>query len=268
MTVEQRHKDAESPSGSQSTEHVSSTMSGAGAAATEKAMRKPEVRLARDLAWLNDNVHNPMNFSRMVRSVLSTETFLHEVSQGWALSLNHGTHYPFCTSRDCTPQQAYADFGILPSMVGDVYLNVRSYPIRVGNNYRDGKQTGHSGGCLQDQRETTWEEIGANAGMPQEEIDKLAENERTTVTKKIRRCFTPSWELLRDSAEFCGATKLILNFPQYVHWSAYKVRGGIEAYQGLHQSVKDYVAKMEDVTGLPVVQIGTGAEHNDYITLE
>lgn len=265
MIVEQRHADAEAPTGSQSTEHVSSTMSGAGAALTEKAMRKPEVKLARDFF----PTMRPMDFVRAMRAELAGgNTFLHEVSQGWALSLNHGTHYPTCTSRDCTPQQAYADFGVLPQMVGEVYLNVRSFPIRVGNNYRDGKQVGYSGDCMSDQCETSWEEIGRDANMPAEEIAVLAERERTTVTKKVRRCFTPSWDLLKDSADFCGATKLVLNFPQYIEWSAHKIRGGHEALAGLHPKVRAYIDKMQEVTNLPVVMIGTGAEHHDYIYVD
>lgn len=267
MIVEQRHINAESPVGVQSTEHVSSTMSGAGAALTEKAMRKKEVVLAGQL--YKELSLSPMDFVRSIRGRLgSGEAFMHEVSQGWALSINHGTHYPHCTSRDCTPQQAYADFGITPHFIGDVYLNVRSFAIRVGNNFRDGKQTGYSGDCMPDQRETSWEEIGKNAEMPQSEINVLAEKERTTVTKKIRRCFTPSSQLLRDSAEFCGATKLILNFPQYIHWSSHKLRGGREQIKDLHPKVRAYIDRMEADVNLPVVMIGTGAEHHDYIYLE
>jgi adenylosuccinate synthase len=265
MIVEQRHIEAELPNGLQSTEHISSTMSGSGAAYTEKAMRKKEVKLARDYYITME----PINFVRKVRSLLyAGETFIHEVSQGFALSLSHGTHYPFCTFRDATPQQAYADFGIIPDLVGDVYLNVRSFPIRVGNNYRDGKQTGYSGDCLPDQHELTWEQIGTEAEMPIDEISKLAEKERTTVTKKIRRCFSPSWELLKDSAMFCGATKMILNFPQYLHWSAYKIKGGREQLDKLHNNVRSYIDKMQEATNLPVTLIGTGPEHHDFINLE
>jgi len=267
ILVEQRHVDAESPTGSQSTEHISSTMSGSGAAATEKAMRKGSVLIG-SLPEFQKNTLAPFEFIKQVRKELMRDTFLHEVSQGYALSLNRGTHYPSCTSRDCTPQQAYADFGILPSMGGDVYLNVRSFPIRVGNNYRDGKQTGYSGDFLDDQVETSWEEIGKKAEMPQSEIDLLAEKERTTVTKKIRRVATFSWRLLKESAEFCGATKLILNFPQYLHWSCYQAKGGCYEMKQLHPLVRSFVDKMEDTTNLPVVMIGTGANHEDYIYCE
>ena len=271
VIVSDKHIAAEGPGGVQSTLHVSSTMSGSGAAQSDKMMRKPDVKLVRDYGI---GVKN-WGFYMQVRRALErmkyytrVGAFLHEVSQGFALSLNSGTHYPFCTSRECTPQQAYADFGLLPDMIGDVYLNIRSLPIRVGNNYdANGKQIGYSGDCMSDQRELTWQEIAETAEFPPEEAALLAEQERTTVTKKIRRVFTPSWELLAYSAKYCGATKLVLNFPQYIHWSAHKVRGGAEVLAKLHPDVRAYVDKMEEVTSLPVVLIGTGAEHNDYIYL-
>lgn len=266
VVVTDRHIAMESPGGLQSTEYISSTMSGSGAAFAEKAMRRPEVITTKqaELATLA-----PMDFMRAVRRELTMgRSFMHEVSQGFALSVNHGTHYPTCTFRDCTSQQAFADFLITPDLVGDVYLNVRSFPIRVGNNYRDGKQVGYSGDFVSDQVETTWEQIAKDAEMPAEEAAALAERERTTVTKKIRRVATQSWQLLADSAQATGATKLILNFPQYIHWSAYRTRGGLEAFRKLNPKVQEYVHKMEDVTNLPVVMIGTSAEHNDYIYLD
>lgn len=267
IVVEDRHIEAESPGGTQSTLRISSTMSGSGAAFTDKAMRGEHLK-----TWGSTEQPSlePMEFMRSVRNELRRDrSFLHEVSQGFALSVNYGTHYPFCTFRDCTPQQAYADFGILPNLVGDVYLNVRSFPIRVGNNFdKEGKQIGYSGDVLDDQQELSWEQIGRDAGMPDSEVQALAEKERTTVTKKIRRVFTPSWKLLKDSADFCGATKLVLNFPQYIHWSSYKVRGDQREFNNLHPKVRAYVDRMEIETNLPVVMIGTGAEHNDFIYLE
>jgi len=265
IITEQRHVDAESPGGSLSTEHVSSTMSGSGSSAADKLMRGKNVKLARDVLC----TVSPVDFFYDVRNELNGgNTFLHEVSQGFALSINYGTQYPNCTFRDCSPQQAYADFGILPSMVGDVYLNIRSLPIRVGNNYRDGQQTGYSGDFMVDQKELTWDQVAAMAGMPPEEAKMLAENERTTVTKKIRRVATQSWILTKQAADFCGATKIVLNFPQYIHWSAHKVRGGKEALSLLHEDVRSYIDKLEDTVNLPVTMLCTGAEHDDYIWLE
>lgn len=266
VLVSQRHKDAEAPGSSTSTEHISSTMSGSGAAFTEKAMRLPTVETVGAATPLP--VLGAAEFALGVRGALERgETFLHEVSQGFALSVNHGTHYPNCTFRDCSAQQGTADFLIPPTMVGDVYLNVRSFPIRVGNNFRDGQQTGYSGDGWHDQEETTWERIAADAEMPTAQAAALAENERTSVTRKIRRVFTPSWDYLKIAARLNAATKLILNFPQYIHWSAYDVRGGPTEFRSLHPKVRAYVDRMQEETNLPVVMIGTSAEHDAFIWL-
>lgn len=263
VVCDERHIHMEQPGGLHSTEYISSTMSGSGAAFAEKSMRRPDTQLVKTTEG------TPEAFMRSVRNQLSqNRTFLHEVSQGFALSVNQGTHYPFCTFRDCTPQQAYADFSMLPSMIGDVYLNVRSFPIRVGNNYTNGQQVGYSGDFCADQVETTWEQIARDAEMPPEEAAALAERERTTVTKKIRRVATQSWDLLKYAAESTGATKMVLNFPQYIHWSAYGVRGGPAEFRKLHPKVREYVDRMESVTNVKVVMIGTSAEHNDYIYLD
>lgn len=265
VLVTDDHVAQESPGGTQSTLHISSTMSGSGAAFTAKAMRKKELETAKHAGI---GIDNWKFYQGLQDGMARGETALHEVSQGFALSINHGTHYPQCTFRDSTPQQAYADFGITKSAIGDVYLNVRSFPIRVGNNYdANGVQIGYSGDGMSDGKELSWEQVAKLAGMPDDEAQALAERERTTVTKKIRRVFEPSWELLSFSARFCGATKLVLNFPQYIHWSAHKVRGGNKEFLKMHPSVLEYVEKMQDVTNLPVVLIGTGADHDDYVYL-
>lgn len=267
MIVTDAHKEAEAPEGTLSTEHISSTMSGAGAAQAAKLMRGEDVKLARDFEELKTVL--PLDFAFSIREKLGQgETFLHEVSQGFALSIDYGTHYPHCTSRETSMQQAFAYMGLLPDMIGDVYLNVRALPIRVGNNFRDGKQTGYSGDWMPDQEELTWEQVAIDAEMPEEMKTRLSELECTTVTGKIRRCATQSWDLLEKSAKFSGATKLILNFPQYIHWSAFKAKGGRTELNNLHPKIKEYVAKMEQVTGVPVVMVGTGPDHRDAIWLD
>lgn len=265
VIMDQRHADAESPTGDKSTLRISSTMSGSGAAFTEKMMRGEKVVLARDVI---PATHNWKFYEAVQRELDTGHDFIHEVSQGFALSVNAGTHYPFCTFRDCTPQQAFADFGIKPKNIGDVYMNVRSFLIRVGSNFdQEGNQIGYSGDTMYDSIETTWEKIGKEAGMPDAEIKLLLQKELTSVSKKLRRCFTQSWELMRFAAKFCGATKLILNFPQYIDYNAYGMKGGHEAFNKLPSKVREYIDRMEDETNLPCVMVGTGPEHDEYIWL-
>lgn len=263
----QHHKDAEGPGGTLSTLAISSTMSGAGATYSLKAMRQDNTVLASECIASPGSLE-PWKFWQAVQTQLDEldRSFLHEVSQGFALSLDHGTHARTCTFRNCTPQQAYADFAIRPDQVGDVYLNLRTFPIRVGNNYdADGNQVGYSGDCMPDQRELDWVTVARQAGFPDDEVAALAEKERTTVTKKIRRVFTHSFDLTAQSARMCNATKLVLNFVHYLNWSDLDRRGGRDTFLTMSAETREFVARLEAVTGLPVVMIGTGAKHDSYV---
>lgn len=172
-----------------------------------------------------------------------------------------------CTSRNCTLQAAMDYMAVPPSMVGDVWLNLRTYSIRVGNVVEDGEQKGYSGGFYDDSQELTWDEVARRSGMPKEEAAVLAERERTTVTKRIRRVSTFSWIGLKDAVRVNGVTKISVNFVQYLNWSDNGIKGGKEALQSLSSETRDFVNKVEDVSGVPVVLIGTGALHNEIIDL-
>lgn len=183
-------------------------------------------------------------------------TALHEGSQGFSLCINHGSHYPFCTSRSTTALQNVADMGIPPKHVGDVILVIRPAPIRVGNVIEDGKTVGYSGDCYPDHKETTWAEIAKAAGAPEE----VTKGELTTVTKRLRRVFTFSNMQLIEAAAINGATQIALNFANYIDWSCYCTND----WSRLPQKVLDFIDKIEDLTGIPVTIVGTGPR-NDHV---
>lgn len=266
--------------GAESTKHVASTMQGSGTAIADKVLRKSDCVLAwNDEAGMKRafegletedrvTVIDPAAFRDMTWAAMgSGETWLHEGSQGFALSIDHGSHYPFCTSRNCTAQAAMDHMAVPPALVGDVYLNLRTFPIRVGNVVEDGRQVGYSGGFYPDCKELTWEQIAAESGMPESEAKALAERERTTVTKRIRRVCTFSYEGLKDAVKVNGATKLVLNFAQYLDWSDHGLRGGREAFYKLSSRTRGMIDRIEKEAGVPVVLVGTGPDHEDVVSL-
>ena len=125
--VTDEHKRREE-SGTDSTKHVASTMQGTAAAITDRIMRKPDVILARSSSdggdpvlnavrhlintdeetsmWLNGmpnefceqvKVVDAFEFRNLTHNIINEgHTWLHEGSQGYALSIDHGSHYPFC----------------------------------------------------------------------------------------------------------------------------------------------------------------------------
>lgn len=265
--------------GAIATKHVASTMQGSGAALVDKIMRLADCRLAWNdeeafRAALGDIdvsgsicVVQGMAFRESVHNAISGmgRTWLHEGSQGYALSVDHGSHFPQCTARNCTLQAAMDQMSIGPKMVGDVYLNLRTYPIRVGNVVEDGVQVGDSGGFYPDGEELTWEEVARRSGMPEGEAEKLVARERTTVTKRVRRVFTFSHVGVGDAIRSNGATKLILNFMQYINWQDRGIKGGPEAYSKLSKESRAFVEAIEDRHGVAVALIGTGDRHDEVI---
>jgi adenylosuccinate synthase len=276
--VTDAHKERER-AGSESTKHIASTMQGTAAAMVDKILRKSDCKLARSDAqdWEKSffqngsegkvSVVDAMLFRNMTRSIIDAgHTWLHEGSQGYALSIDHGSHYPHCTSRNCTLQASMDHMAVPPKLIGDVYLNLRTYPIRVGNVVEaDGTQTGYSGDFYPDCKELTWDQVAGNSGMPFEEAKALAERERTTVTKRIRRVSTFSFIGLEDAVRTNGATKLCLNFVQYLDWKDAGLKGGVEAFKKLSMKTRSLIDQIEEVAKVPVVLVGTGPLHGDMI---
>lgn len=115
-------------------------------------------------------------------------------------------------------------------------LVVRTFPIRVGNEYdKDGKEIGHSGPVFPDQKELTWDEISKFAGVPL--------LERTTVTKKVRRIFTFSKDQLEHALYVAGHCNIFLNYMNYFDPHTTSIAHANEAatkfYEDLHKFIHD-----------------------------
>jgi adenylosuccinate synthase len=259
-----KHKEIESQLKG-GTKHIASTMQGCGAFLAEKVMRGPECKLAADYQELSPFVNrqywsSPMSMTMALNCMLSEgDTCLHEGSQGFSLDINHGSHYPMCTSRSTTAMQNIADMGVGPYKIGDIYLVIRPYPIRVGNVIEDGKMVGYSGGCYEDQKEITWEQVASEAGAPPE----VTAGELTTVTKRLRRVFTFSEQQLREAVIINGVTKIALNFANYIDWSCY----GTDDINKLPIKVQKFIDMIEDLVHIPVTFIGTGPQLNHCVIL-
>lgn len=184
---------------------IGSTMKGNGAALVQKVNRNPlslnvAGRTPTPLEYRDDISIVPM--SQYVMVMCERKKILVEGAQGFSLGLNQD-FYPYCTSRECTPQQICTEAGVPYGWVSKVIGCLRTYPIRVANRFDDhGKQIGWSGGHYEDQRETSFDEIGV-AG------------EITTVTKLPRRVFTFSQMQTFDALLQCQPDELFLNFCNY-----------------------------------------------------
>lgn len=254
MVIEDRHREQEG----KALNRISSTLKGCGFASADKIVRGENVRLAKDIPELAKYIHK--NWYEDIHTAIKNTgiKIMIECPQGYDLDINHGLEYPYCTSRQCTSAQSLADCGIAPQLVDEVIAVIRPYPIRVGNVYdENGNMIGYSGGYV-DSPEITWEEVARRSGTPRESITEL-----TTVTKKLRRVFEPSFERLREMCNVNGVTQIALNFANYIDYNIY----GKKNVEDITDKVWEFIYKVEAETGVPVTLIGTGPKDEDIIDL-
>lgn len=197
---------------------IGSTRKGTASAACRKIMRVDEgyPRIAADCATLHEDdalfkaigqyVVTVEEYDWIIRSA---ELIQVESAQGVELSLNRGMSYPTCTGRDVTPEQVMNDVAVPIRFLTQTCLVMRTFPIRVGNEYdAKGNEIGHSGPVFPDMEELTWEKLSKMAGIPL--------MERTTVTKKVRRVFTFSEAQLKHALWIAGPCDIFLNYMNYL----------------------------------------------------
>jgi adenylosuccinate synthase len=257
ITIENKDTEAKS------LHRVSSTVKGCGAATAEKIMRRAV------LARYYQGKFRTRETEDLVQIGMKANwKILFETAQGFDLSLNHGTRYPYCTSRDITVCQALSDACVPPSAIGHVYASLRAFPIRVGNAFEATggdmqNLNGWSGPYYPDQKELSWDDMTA---MSNSLVPLL---ERTTVTNKVRRIFTFSHLQLDRFIRANDPTYLFINFINYVDAKAYGRTvspGQVEDFYKEFPNIKHFVKKIEE-HGIPVAYLGTGPKHSHLVDL-
>lgn len=246
--------------------HLASTAQG-GCAATVRKMWRPagaqslvDVFRERNVSRERNELQEAMNtgrllvvpaaaFSDLMLGLVDSTTVLHEVAQGFALSVDHGTEYPKCTYRNCLPVSALDDLGLPASTLGRVTLVVRTYPIRVGNIAAGTSGDFGIGG------ELTWEQVWDRAGVPPE--FRIAE--QTTVTARQRRIGEFDISLLKRAVRVTGATELVVTFAEYFDWANRGARGK----GALSRRTLVWLAELERTMKIPIVGVSTGPLHDD-----
>ena len=261
LIIQKKHKEYEA----QGTLYISSTMKGCGAALADKVLRKPDVLLARDIPelkpFLGETVFPaPVGQESVAQKMMRGYGYgLVEGAQGFDLDIDFGVDFPHCTSRHLTPAAVISRCGLPVKDCRDIYAVIRTYPIRVGNNYdSSGKQVGYSGDYPSN--EVSWEEIEKRSGAP---AGSLRPKELTTVTKKVRRVFEFSWDRIQYASAIIAPTYWCLNFVNYLNYNDY----GKTDFGGLSQETKDFVNRLYDETGIPVGLIGTGPRDSHIVDI-
>jgi adenylosuccinate synthase len=220
-------------------DRIGSTLSGTGSATARKVLRDPELMLARDIPALRPYIGN---VAELVNEQLDNDvTVIVEGTQGFGLSLHHSDAYPFATSRDTTAAAFLSESGLSPLLVRNVYVVLRTYPIRVAGN--SGPLPG----------EITWEEVAKRAGYPH------ALAEYTTVTKRLRRVAEFDWDLARKAVQINRPTGIALHGVDYLNYTDY----GKSEWSDLSKISRAFIRELEVALNVSVAFIFTGpdAEH-------
>lgn len=235
---------------------ISSTRQGTGAALADKIRR--QAPLAKDFPELAPYVQD---CTEDVQRTARCGKLLIETAQGFDLSLNYGHRYPYVTSREINTAQALANAGVPPQDVAKVWASLRTYPIRVGNATAEIGGIlieGNSGPHYPDQREVDWSELSAVMGREVEE--------KTTVTKRVRRIFTWSDLQFKRMMAACAPTDLFINFINYID-PAMENR---TAYEDITDLANDFVDQVKQQCGAyrtKVTLLGTGPSQEHMVHL-
>lgn len=227
---------------------IGSTNQGVGVARREKLMRVEDITFASSFRELRPYVDDTVFF--MNDALRNGETVLCEMTQGADLCLEHGIHPRFVTSKMIHPSMAMAEQGVSPKWIGHTYGVLRPYPIRVNN--REG-----SSGPYADAAEIDWKTVGERSKHPNPE--SIAE--LTTTTKLLRRVFEFSVDRFNHFCLTCQPDVLCLQFANYLDHQAF----GEKQYSKLPKAVKDFVSKLQMMSGVAVNYIGTGPDHHEMI---
>lgn len=233
ITREHRAWEADAALGAE----IGSTQSGTGAAVLASIARGAHNFNLKSL--LAANVEELRPFCRdtdelMAQYLRAGRRVVIEGTQGFGLSVLHGSAWPKATSRDTTAAGFLSEAGLSPLDVDDVTMVIRCHPIRVA---------GDSGPL---HWETDWASIAREAGLPTDY------KEFTTVTKKVRRVGKFESLVVRRAIMANRPSRIALNHLDYVDAS---VRSGATAPRA-----EEFVLKIEREIGAEIDWIGIGPD--------
>lgn len=224
-------------------ERIGSMLSGTGSATAKKVLRDEGLRLARDVRELQEFL---ADVAIEVNALLSRrKRVVVEGTQGFGLSLHHGGHYPYATSRDTSASGMLSEAGISPLHVDQIIMVIRTFPIRVG---------GDSGPLP---NEISWADVTEASGYP----EPIAEY--GTVSGRLRRVGTFDIEQVRRAAIVNNPTALALSGLDYLD---YRNFGKLSAAD-LTRPSRQFQCNLQEHLGTRVVLMGTGPDLNHTIDL-
>ena len=209
------------------------------------------------------------------------KNLLFEGAQGSLLDIDHGT-YPFVTSSNCVAGAAAAGAGIGPHHLHYVLGITKAYTTRVGGGPFPTELSDGVGERLRQRGQ----EFGATTGRPRRTgwFDAAALKRSIQLNGVSGLCIT-KLDVLdgAESLKICvgyevegtvsdilpvGAEELARCVPVYEEMPGWRESTvGVKAHDKLPKPARDYLARIESLTGVPIDLISTGPERDETIAL-
>jgi adenylosuccinate synthase len=206
---------------------------------------------------------------------------LFEGAQGSLLDIDHGT-YPYVTSSNCVAGAAAAGAGIGPQHLHYVLGITKAYSTRVGEGPFPTELSDGVGERLRQRGQ----EFGATTGRPRRTgwFDAAALKRSIQLNGVSGLCITKldvldgaqtlklcvGYEIDGELSDILpvGADELARCVPVYEElpgWGESTV--GVRSYAALPRAARDYLARIEQLCGVPIDLISTGPEREETIVL-
>ncbi|HEY7172133.1 MAG TPA: adenylosuccinate synthase [Vicinamibacterales bacterium] len=215
----------------------------------------------------------------LAEAMRAGKSILFEGAQGTLLDIDHGT-YPYVTSSNASIGGVCTGLGVGPRAIGAVMGVVKAYTTRVGEGPLPTELTGAMGDRLRD----SGNEYGAVTGRPR----RCGWYDAVAVRYGVRINGLDALALTKldvldglDRIEICTAyrcgSKTLTEFPsdlaqlavcQPVYesmpgWST--PTRGVRRFSDLPENARRYIARLEEISGVPAVIVSTGSERDDTI---
>jgi adenylosuccinate synthase len=210
------------------------------------------------------------------------KSILFEGAQGTLLDIDHGT-YPYVTSSNASVGGVCTGLGIPPKAIGRVLGVVKAYTTRVGEGPFPTELSGEMGNRLRE----SGSEYGAVTGRPRRcgwfdavavryaaringldglaltKLDVLDGLERIDICTAYRCGDRTLTEFPSDVRQLALCEPVYESMPGWTAPSA-----GARTFNRLPEAARNYIARLEDVSGVRAAIVSTGSERDDTILRE
>jgi adenylosuccinate synthase len=207
------------------------------------------------------------------------KSILFEGAQGTLLDIDHGT-YPYVTSSNASIGGVCTGLGVPPKAIGRVLGVVKAYTTRVGEGPFPTELSGAMGARLRE----SGSEYGAVTGRPRRcgWYDAVAVRYAARLNGLDGLALTKldvldGLETIQICTGYRAGSRTIANFPAdtgqlaqcepiYESISGWNApTKGLRRFDQLPAAARKYIARLEEVSGVPAAIVSTGSERDDTI---